>query len=531
MKKLSMNYLRENKGTVISVFMLAAVYILLLVFTDIRMPYLIDSDMSSEMVLGSVLKDENRIMTDSWFYSTELRVINTQLIYSFFFRFTDSWHTVRLLSNAVLYIILILSTVYLCRKTGIRKYQFAVSSFLLLSFSIVYFYIMIMGCYYIPHIAAEFLFLGLCMAYMNSSGKRKYSALIISSLIALLTGMGGLRQLAISYLPFMAGVCVMLLIIFFRDGWEMCRKSDAFKVLPIGLISTFAAVCGFLVNNKILSKKYHFMSYNGIKFTSIKTERIQLLLNDILVTFGYKTAGISASSLICNCSCAVMIILTVYSVITGLGKNAGKEYRIMTVFFISSLSFFILLYAMTDMSYAERYNYPVLVWVFPLISCAFREGSFGKAPECTGKVFAVVFALMVAGRSFILMNEIKDVNRTRTLNQVAEYLSGTDYEQGYATFWNSNVLTELSDGKLEMYSWKSDLNNTQSPDEMMEWLQKTDHTVSHPDGKVFMLYKKEKELENCVWKEKLQDENKIFSTEEYVVYGYESYDAMKKILG
>lgn len=46
--------------------------------------HLIDSDMSSEMVLGRLLAKENTIISKNWYYATELRVINTQLIFPFF---------------------------------------------------------------------------------------------------------------------------------------------------------------------------------------------------------------------------------------------------------------------------------------------------------------------------------------------------------------------------------------------------------------------------------------------------------------
>ena len=50
--------------------------------------YQINSDASSEMVLARQLVQERAILSKSWFYSTELRVLNTQLVYAFFFQFS-----------------------------------------------------------------------------------------------------------------------------------------------------------------------------------------------------------------------------------------------------------------------------------------------------------------------------------------------------------------------------------------------------------------------------------------------------------
>ena len=46
----------------------------------------IDADNSSEMVLAKLLAEEKTFLSTNWFYSTELRVLNTQLVLSMLFR-------------------------------------------------------------------------------------------------------------------------------------------------------------------------------------------------------------------------------------------------------------------------------------------------------------------------------------------------------------------------------------------------------------------------------------------------------------
>ena len=38
------------------------------------------------------------------------------------------------------------------------------------------------------------------------------------------------------------------------------------------------------------------------------------------------------------------------------------------------------------------------------------------------------------------------------MTELVDYLVENDYDSGYATFWESNIVTELSDGKLPMVS-------------------------------------------------------------------------------
>lgn len=69
-----------------------------------RFDHLIDSDMSSELILSKLLADENKILSTKWYYSTELRVLNTQLIYSFFFKIFHDWTVIRTASVKTVWI-------------------------------------------------------------------------------------------------------------------------------------------------------------------------------------------------------------------------------------------------------------------------------------------------------------------------------------------------------------------------------------------------------------------------------------------
>ena len=69
---------------------------------------------------------------------------------------------------------------------------FLLLSILLISpFSQDYFNFVLMGGYYIPHIAIEFAALGLNEMYHESNGRKKWLSLAGSVILAVLAGMGG----------------------------------------------------------------------------------------------------------------------------------------------------------------------------------------------------------------------------------------------------------------------------------------------------------------------------------------------------
>ena len=500
------------------------------------MPYLLDSDMASEMVLGKLLSQENGIMSKNWFYSTEIRVLNTQLLYSFFFHFTDNWHYVRLLSDIVLHGILSASTIYLCRKAGCGKYGFMTASCVILAMSPSWFWIMIMGCYYVPHVAISFLTLSLLFMYTDADGKKKRWILIaISFVISFVAGLGGIRQLVITYLPLFLTVVLLCGISVFKEGYTKSAASQRFLLLPVSGISLLAGGIGFVINNRILSKIYHFRSWNSLRFALPNFDQLRSVMSDILITLGFTTGELSFKNLLCNCACAVIVILSVWSIRVGLQKGASKYLRIMTVFFLCNLAVFFALYTVTDMPYTIRYNYPVLVLIFPLIALAIHEANLGMLPRASRQVIAFMLIGSVLVRGGYMYRDLMQINRTGELNQIADFIQDSDYKNGYASFWNANVMTELTNGEVTMYSWTAtsddgtSFNSVSDIDDLYEWLQACDHLETPPQGKVFALYRKN-EAEHCNWKQGLLHSDVIFETANYTVYGYQSYEEMRALL-
>lgn len=93
----------------------------------------INSDMPSELVLANQLAHgDGGILSDNWYYSTELRVVNTQLISAFIFRFTENWQLVRVLTAVILYLICGCAIAFLGKSLRWKKKTIILCGFLLL---------------------------------------------------------------------------------------------------------------------------------------------------------------------------------------------------------------------------------------------------------------------------------------------------------------------------------------------------------------------------------------------------------------
>ena len=90
---------------------LIAVLMMWFVFLWKHVDNILDSDMSGELLLGKIMNEKNCFLTDSWFYSTEIRILNIQLIFKLVFSFFSDWHVVRCVSG-ILWIVMVLCSFY-----------------------------------------------------------------------------------------------------------------------------------------------------------------------------------------------------------------------------------------------------------------------------------------------------------------------------------------------------------------------------------------------------------------------------------
>ena len=109
-------------------------------------------------------------------------------------------------------------------------------------------------------------------------------------------------------------------------------------------------------------------------------------------------------------------------------------------------------------------------------------------------------------------------------------LENEEYTEGYSTFWLSNVLTELSNGDIEVWHWKSSGSDghiaIDSINDTDDWLQPKSHDDTHPEEKLFLLFSTT-EWANNPWIENLSTEHIIYQSDNYIAIGYENYDTLQ----
>ncbi|WP_295298422.1 hypothetical protein [uncultured Brachyspira sp.] len=509
-----------------------------IIFMKLNYNNFADSDTSSELILSNLLAKEHSILSSNWYYSTELRVLNTQLIFAPLFYLFDSWNNIRVVGATLLLIIMLISGIFLCKQLKLDKLYIASFAIIILTpFSREYFTFVMSKSYYIPHISISFITFGLILLtarLKNDFKYKKYFIILncILCIISVLAGMGGLRQLLILYIPLFISSGYLFCIekgLFFKSNKVVyidTTNSHYFYIIFVEtILILFSSIIGYLINSIYLSKIYYFSLYNHIKLTSFSLERLINVINGYLASIGFQEGTkIFSVSLLPNFICFITICILIISIIDILrNKIYSNEEKLLTLFFVVANIIFCGLYSFSDFQYYNRYNLPIVIFAYIIIIIFIKHKISTLKTKNYYNFFAIgIFVLFLLSGLliyftpyYITKNEFVDIS-----NILKDY----ECRYGYASYWNGNVLTELSDGTLEIYSWNPDINTISNVNEIFTWLQLVKHSTEVPSGKIFCIFSAN-ELGSPIAKS-MEGSDILYKTDKYTIYIFQSYDSI-----
>lgn len=417
----------------------------------------ISSDWSAELILARELLREKKLITDTWHYSTEIRILYTQLLAMPLFCVFHSWDVIRAGQGCLLHLLLLLSYCFCMKGTKISpKWVYLSSVFLFIPFSYIYIDIVHMGQSYQPHMILSFLIVGL---YLRLTERKSIPAAVFLILLSFLCGLSGIRYLQILSLPMLGA------------AFWIYYRSKAGILWAIG--SAAATAAGYVINEKFLHRWFAFGSYKGVKFAEFQDKNfIELLDNkfgDFFVLFGYRGGEkLMSASGVCNLlsilEAAVLILICIAAF-----RHSGKmerANRFLIAFLGSSLLINTFVFLVLDNYYVSRYYILVLFWAAPILAI-FGEEVWRKnlekdtlAETVARKSFlgktvlpVLLLCLCLTGIHTLSMLAQNDENSDR--KKAADFLQENDMTFGYATFWNADVITELTDGGVNVASISS----------------------------------------------------------------------------
>lgn len=524
---------------------------------------LLDSDAASELVLAHTLASRGQfVLSPDWVYSTELRVLNTQLIYAPLFWLFSDWTTVRLVGALLLELAMLASYAFFARQARMSFNSWCVTaSALLLPYSVAYGRIVLYHTYYIPHIALGFLLVGLYLSLAHAEPKTRKTGCIVRTVLmgvlALLAGLGGVRQLMITCAPLVAASVLQAMLEERPDSEPLLKRTKA----PLyALLLSACCGIGYLVNAKVLSKLFTFQDYTVQTVMTPDHATLNSIVLAFLRQFGFDESmqlfslpGIASIGVVLMCLIAVVVGVHVIR----RSEDARARFVQLYAMFAVATMFLVLLLVNGDFNFM-LYLLPVGVWVPAALGKAdlnkaeeakpsLRDNLLGSAsPNLTmTKLVAGVAVIPLllnglqygaffrdpngSGYTYDGLNYVETDDLAR-LSEPVDFLLENGCTMGYATFWNANIVTEMTDGKIAMCGLEAD--NFSGEYSYYNWL--TDLRLRDPayvsEQKTFLLLSIGEAMS-------IDDDSPLFAAAEkvydgasFVIYAFDDPLTMQKFL-
>jgi hypothetical protein len=511
----------------------------------------LESDMAAEMIFSKELFQNGEFLaTDQWYYSTEFRILYTQIFMEPLFFLTKSWHVIRLITNCLTYVLLLLSYFFLCKPLHIKKNIAVVTSvILLLPISETFMTHVQLGNTYMPHMIILFFYFGM---FLRLSGEKmslnfhRISLFICYLLLGLVCGLSGVRYLLALQVPLGIASVVYLMKSeewagmrgeLFPDKVSRLFAEERFSYLKYSVLGGLSAILGYGLNVVLVSSKYQFQTYEVTNFIRVYNgvflERVQNTLGSLLMLFGYidDRPFLSLRGLVTICAFLMIGIILFVSLRTGrllagklrIGISVGKKEwghrRFLLYFFVTTFLLNSFVFIFTNSTVVSRYYLTVAQFAIPILAVYMEEEKFALDRLLVKLllVFCLLLAFAKVTYSFITMDKNADKR------PVAAYLVENGYEFGYATYDYANILQEMTDGKVE-------IANIQELDEMsfFRWSSPIEYyEEDRGDQEVFLLVSAQ-EAEEYGDEPALRAGRIVYEDAFYRVYVYERQEDLLK---
>ena len=449
--------------------------------------YNLDSDMSSDMVLADLLNQEGSIITTNYFYSGELNILSPILIFQIALRLFSSWHVARTFSIAVMLLLMTASLIFLGRGAGISAgTSLMAATALILPISKYQAFTLIYGSFYIIWATLTFFELGLILRM-----KKKH---IITPILIVVTGvlgsMSGIRMLMICAVPVMI-TCVFSFYLESRKTGSLkeLTRQPAFATLMGSVLCVVSNLIGYAINAGVLANIYHFKSFDDTALKQLQADMLQNQPIALMQFFGYREESLLVSGEgIFSLFAFALPIIGIICLILILKMNLNSEQRVLAIYIQVALLLGMVINALVLFDPLSDYlnGYSVSYYMPAVLLLVYAVFWFLDTFDC--RLYLLRFLPMLLGVSlFVLGFTIYKDQEVNTYDDEMTIIANTILDegctQGYATYWLANVLSEVSDGKIEVYmvdSW--DTGN------IGDWLQRADHLTSEPQGKIFAIF-------------------------------------------
>ena len=444
-------------------------YFLTIFFLGIYGDIIITSDASADLILARLLNRDGGFLSKNFIYSTELIVLDTQFIFKpAFALFPNDWHKARVLAHAVLMVIYLGTMIGLVKASKLGPKGLWGVAFC--AFPIGYYYTVNMtwSMFYTINAAVSFLMLIVLMIALHN---KKDKILLFSFLLFFVSFLSGVRTLRTIVQVNIPLVLTALTIYSF--------------------VMLFGACAGYVFNEAFLAKQFIYTQYTTVGGHQFSIGKLLEALSDFIACYGWhpevglvSAVGISSAL---GLVLGALVVLAIVLLFFRFSDRLSDEEYLLVLFTLVTVV--LCTFVISHINVCFPYHWvPVLPFGYLCLAIAIKHLSeeFKVFKKSRYGMFVGAFIFMVSLNWLLVpLSTVDEVRERQELISVADELESKGYTRGMATFWNSNVVTELTDGRVEMWSVEN-FDSLQT----FGWLQDISH-AQLPEGDVFLILTKE----------------------------------------
>lgn len=451
--------------------------------------YILDADLASEMVLADHLNETGQILSKNWFYSSELRVFQSQWFYRIgLMIFPDNWHCARIVASALLLVVFAVAIMFCAHFVGMKQYGVWCAAILMWPFGAWYLVYGLYGTYYLIYMFFSLLVLGILLWLNRKKGLKTIPLYVCGIFLAFAAGLNGVKQTFIFFAPLFLVAFLLCFLAIRERKPHTCKElqevcSCEIKFFWQTVVLVFSNLMGYLVNSRILSKIYSFKEFNELTWAWGLPNRLYDVWLDFFLLFGHQRK-VNVVSLWGIVSILGLILgVSVAFSIVRLCKHYNRlsmGYRVVLLLNIATLVVGGVVFCLIG-EYKDYYWLPLVPFSIAIVLMEIQTEDFSMNHAREVILVGVMISISLLSAGTVKQEMKAPLFGQVGYNEVADWLVENNYTQGYALFWNSNVLREMSDGKIETWTIYSGEN-----DFIYEWLQEVEHTTTKPTYPYFL---------------------------------------------
>ena len=513
--------------------MVAAAYLLTIAFFALFGSHNMGGDDGSEILHAALVnRDGGWVHTENWIYSTELRVISPTVLYQIGLKLMPTWHLARVFAQAASLALVLACFLFMAKQLGMKKATPYLATVLMLPFNDVYDYVVAYGLHYSVHLMLAFLILGLVFRFAQKDKRGGALSLLAIAGLGLWSGLGGVRMLMMIVAPLMGAAALMALMEMKQhETFRASLKTPSVRMAGASALCFGTTAVGYVLSLMLFKDKYTYFSYTDIGMARFRMSELINQFSSMLYDLGY-VEGVSLMSIRgINNLLTVVIALALAAAVWRMfvrWQEIDVRHRLLALTAVMA----ILVGMLCNILLAQvltRYFMVGTLLLFVVLALALEIEPCKNALLRTFALLAMV-GCCAFGAQCILRYDYKmnDVN----YEMAADWLVENGYTQGYATYWNANILSAASDGQLDMWVLSDSTHGLYAGEwrtmGMQRILQEKHKLTEDPQGKVFLLVTEAEQAEGSPLLDPAHYVDMVAWS--YHVYEYDSAAQMRELI-